>query len=326
MNSLDTDRRENRGKQSTQGMRRAAALVGTALFAALLALAPLGAASPASAAESVAQCDGAFNAAAAEVECSVTIVNSVDLATGSESSVVTVERCVGEPASLTCDAPVTTSFPTTTTTVDQCNGSLNAGGSVVRCDVLITNAVTNATTADQASVTPATVNQCAGSGGGGGDSTLNCDRYDTTTGATITQCNGSVNGGGAPTRVNCTVGPSTQTPLVPIVVNQCNGSVNGGGALAFCTARIVNDVRLAVVPSAGDAVAPPVAAPTAPVAADTRGRTVANGGGTGNAGGTLANTGTDAVLPATLGLGALSIGATLSVIALVRRRSLSRRD
>ncbi|MCU1544475.1 MAG: hypothetical protein JWM50_2340 [Microbacteriaceae bacterium] len=318
MNSLDTSQQKSTGLQN-QRMRRAAALVGTALFAALLALAPIGAASPASAANTIAQCDGVYNAAAAQVQCSVTIQNSVDLATGAQSSIVTVAECIGAPAAVTCADPVTTSYPTTTTTVDQCNGSGNAGGSVVRCDVLVTNVVTNATAADQAGVTPATVNQCAGSGQGGGASTLNCDSYDTTTGATITQCNGSVNGGGAPTRVNCTVGPSTQTPLVPIVVNQCNGSVNGGGALAFCSTRLVNDIRVAaVVPPGGDAGATPVAAPVAgPSAAPTT--PVDRGGSSRAVADTLANTGADTLAPAAFGLLALAIGGALSLVGLHRR-------
>jgi hypothetical protein len=330
MTSLDaTQKTPTRGR-----MRRSAVLLGTALFAALLALAPIGGVGPASAASTIAQCDGVYNAAAAEVQCSVTVENSLDLATGAQSSIVTVLECIGAPAAVTCGTPVTTSYPTTTTTVDQCNGAANAGGSVVRCDVLITNVVTNAATTDQSSVAPATINQCAGSGGGGGDSTLNCDGYATTTGATITQCNGSVNGGGAPTRVNCTVGPSTQTALIPIVVNQCNGSANGGGALMFCNARLVNDIRLAAVPVPGTPTAPVTptpptvpGTPTTPVPAPDS--VVPPGPAAGRApsdAATLANTGVDTALPAAAGLLAVAVGATLWLVAVMRRRATSTRS
>jgi hypothetical protein len=315
---------------------RARTVLGTALLGALLALVPLGAISPAAAAPTIAQCDGVNNAAAAEVQCRVTVENSLDSATGAESSIVTVVECIGVPGAVTCGTPVTTSYTTTTTTIDQCNGSGNAGGSIVRCDVAITNIVTNATAADQATVTPATVNQCAGSGGGA--STLNCDSYDTTTGATITQCNGSVNGGGAPTRVNCTVGPSTQTAILPVLVNQCTGSANGGGALMFCNAVLVNDIRLAaVVPPVTPGIPTP---PTAPEVPGTPGISGAPGiPGTPGTPGTpgapftpntpgvgtdaLAATGADAAVPASLGLASIVIGGVLALIAR-RRRSEAR--
>jgi hypothetical protein len=305
-------------RRSYPRIRGAAILVGTALFGALLALAPIGSTTPASAAAAFQQCNGTDNAAAAEVQCSVTIENTLDRATGVESSIVTVLVCIGAPAAPICGAPVTSFASTSTTVVDQCNGSANAGGSVVRCDVVVTNVVTNASTIDQATVTPATINQCAGSGAGGGASTLNCDSYETTTTATVTQCNGSVNGGGAPTRVNCTVGPSTQTTLLPVTINQCNASANGGGALMFCNARIVNDVRLAVVPvtpvtpvtpgvggGGTGAAAPVVTVPRAPgIRADGR---------------TLAATGTDLLLPAALGLLAVTLGGGLAIVSVTRR-------
>jgi hypothetical protein len=320
-------------------LRTATLVIATALFGAVLAISPVGV-SPASAAETIAQCDDALNAAAAEIRCSVTVENSLDRATGVESSIVTVVQCFGAPASFTCTPPVVSAFSSVTSTVDQCNRSANAGGSVVRCSVTVTNVVTNASEIDQASVTPATVNQCSGSGAGGTDpigDPLNCDRYETTTSATITQCNGSGNGGGGPTRVNCSVGPSTQTALVPITVNQCNGTANGAGDLIFCDVRLVNDVRLAVVvpelpPVPGDGTPVTPGAPGTPVVPGTPDGGGGSGEGTPGAGSPdrgdqrlLAATGTEPQLPAALGLLALGLGGALLLSANARRaRSLQR--
>jgi len=323
---------------------RLAALMATVGFAALLALAPTGVTSSASAAAPVSQCNGELNADAQQIECQVVIENTLDLVNNTESSVVTVSRCAGAPGALTCSPPVSTPSSTLTTRVDQCNGSINAGGSVLVCAVQITNVIVG-----PAQTTPATVNQCSDSGQGGGESTLNCDSYDTTTGATITQCNGSVNGGGAPTRVNCSTGPSTQTTAIPVIVNQCNGSVNGGGDLAFCSVQLINrgvdvtytgpdltspdDIRFPSV--GGIVVAPDVSESDNPVVVPTP--TPGNPGGGGGAGtppgsttptdeatvdvaGELAATGVDIRLPLLGGAMLLTLGGSFIVIMLMRKR------
>lgn len=318
-------------------LRAVLVLLGIALAATALAVAPLGATSPASAAGVVSQCNGTFNAAAAQIECQVVIANTFDVATGIGSSVVTVAECAGAPAAAICGAPVVTSYDFLTTSVDQCNGSVNAGGGVVICAVLISNTITGA-----APTAPATVNQCAGSGQGGGDSPLLCDGYATTTGATITQCNGSVNGGGAPTRVNCSVGPSTETAVLPVTVNQCNGSANGGGALMFCSVQLVNNgVEVVytgppltttvppVFPSIGgidlisdvtqlEPVANPVVTPGTPA---LPGVPAAGGSRPGAAAqAELAATGTEVMLPVLLALLTVAIGGAMTLVSLGRRR------
>ncbi|GAB3606812.1 hypothetical protein GCM10027413_22210 [Conyzicola nivalis] len=331
------------GRPDTTGIRatriRATLiLLAIALVASVLAIAPIGVVGSASAAVTINQCNSVYNAAAAQVECQVTIVNTVDVTTGVGSSTVTVGECIGAPAATVCGPVVVTSYNEITTTVDQCNGSGNAGGGVVICAVQLINEITGAAT-----ITPATVNQCAGSGTGGGDSTLNCDRYDTTTGATITQCNGSVNGGGAPTRVNCAVGPSTETALIPISVNQCNGSANGGGALMFCSVQLINRGANVTyvgpplgtpvpiqVPGVGGIVPAPDVVPAAPVPPTGAAPVVAPVAAPVVAPGTplvraaaaeeLAATGVDPQLPAMIALLALATGATLSLVAIRRRR------
>jgi len=324
---------------------RLATLMATVGFAALLALAPTGVTSSASAAAPVSQCNGILNADAQQIECQVVIENTLNLADNTQSSVVTVSACTGAPGgALTCLPPTSTPSSTLTTSVDQCNGSGNAGGSVLICAVQITNIIIGA-----AQTTPATVNQCAGSGEGGGESTLNCDSYDTTTGATITQCNGSVNGGGAPTRVNCSTGPSTQTAAIPVIVNQCNGSVFGGGDLAFCSVQLINrgvdvtytgpdltspdDIRFPAI--GGIVVAPDVSESDNPVVVPTPtpgnpgggggagtppGSTTPTDEGTPNAAGELAATGVDIRLPLLGGAMLLTLGGSFIVIVLMRKR------
>jgi len=326
---------------------RMAILAATVGFAALLALAPTGVTSSASAAAPVAQCNGELNADAQQIECQVVIENTLDLVNNTESSVVTISRCAGAPgAQLTCSPPVSTPSSTLTTRVDQCNGSINAGGSVLICAVQITNIIIG-----PAQTTPSTVNQCSDSGQGGGESTLNCDSYDTTTGATITQCNGSVNGGGAPTRVNCSTGPSTQTTALPVIVNQCNGSVNGGGDLAFCSVQLINrgvdvtytgpdltspaEIRFPAV--GGIVIAPdvserdnPVVVPAPPTPTVPTPGNPGGGGGEGTptpgtgitptAEGELAATGVDVRLPLLGGAMLLTLGGSFVVIMLMRRR------
>jgi hypothetical protein len=310
-------------------------LLATALVATVLAVAPLGSVGTAQAAGVVNQCNAVYNAAAAQVECEVTVVNTIDVSTGIGSSTVTVGECIGAPAATICGPVVVTSYDFITTSVDQCNGSGNSGGGVVICAVVLINEITGT-----ASTSQATVNQCAGSGTGGGESPLNCDTYSTTTGATITQCNGSVNGGGAPTRVNCSVGPSTETALIPVTVNQCNGSANGGGALMFCSVQLINrglavtytgtpltttvPVRFPGVGNIEQApdvtqVVPPVA--VVPPTAVTPAPEVLAEAVTAPE---LAATGVDLFFPAMFALLAVVIGGTLSLVALGRRRDRNR--
>jgi hypothetical protein len=221
-------------------------LLGAAVFASALALSPLASATPAYAAAPISQCNASDpvysnNASATEIECRVSIVNTLNLDSDTELSVVTVRRCIGAPAAALCSPPVTTTSNTLTTSVTQCNNNAIAGGSTIRCNVNIQNTVVGA-----ASAAPATVNQCVGSGTGGGIGVggvapaLNCDLYQSATNATITQCNGSGNGGGGDYRVTCRVGSSTQTSVIPILVNQCNGSAYGGGDTVICSTTLTN--------------------------------------------------------------------------------------
>ena len=321
----------------SRGVRTALILLATALVASVLAIAPIGIVGTASAAGVVSQCNSVYNAAAAQVECEVTVVNTIDVSTGIGSSTVAVGECIGAPAATICGPVVVTSYNFITTSVDQCNGSGNSGGGVVICAVVLINEITGT-----ASTSQATVNQCAGSGTGGGDSTLNCDTYATTTGATITQCNGSVNGGGAPTRVNCSVGPSTQTALIPVSVNQCNGSANGGGALMFCSVQLINrgpavtytgtplSTTVPVLfPGVGGIVQAPDVSQIVPTPAPTPTPQLLPAGDTNNVTAPTANelaaTGVDLFFPAMLALLAIVIGGTLALVSLGRRRDKNRR-
>jgi hypothetical protein len=231
-----------------------AAILGLALLLAVLALTfgPFG--SSAFAAQTAAQCNGVANTGGLELTCDVTVTNTLDVATGVGSSVVTLKECHG-PANTANPACTTTptSYTTPTTSVDQCNNAANGGGSNVTCTVHVINQITGAATS-----TGVTIDQCDGSGAGGPAPTLNCDPFPaTTTGATITQCNGSTNGGGAADRVTCTVTPSTESAQLPVSITQCNGAANGGGSLVTCTVSLVNTITPAA------ALAAPTATPTA---------------------------------------------------------------
>ncbi len=227
------------------------------LLALLLALTG-GVLSPTSAfaALPVTQCNGTDNGGGRAVECTVTVTNNLDLATGVRSSSLTVVACRGDAnAPLTCTTTGPTASDQLITSVTQCNGSGNGGGATVTCTVRIVNNITGV-----ADLTPATVNQCNGSGGGGGtEPTVVCTPIGVTTDATISQCNDSGNGGGGDRRVQCTVSPSTETALLPVMIDQCNGSGNGGGATVTCTASITNNV---IAPPAGGT--PPDTGPGTP--------------------------------------------------------------
>ncbi|MGK2853832.1 MAG: hypothetical protein ACSLE3_06945 [Microbacteriaceae bacterium] len=229
------------------------------MLVAVLALAfgPVGGA--AFAAQTVNQCNDVDNTGGLGLTCDVTVTNNLNLATGVESSTVTIKECHGVANTVpsSCVGPTTTSYNTLTTSVNQCNYAANGGGSSVICAVRIVNNITGG-----ASPTAATINQCNGSGSGGGtEPTLNCDPYPaSTTNATITQCNESVNGGGGTMRVTCTVVPGfTQSAQLAVTVNQCNNSANGGGSIATCTTELTTLALPAAVTT------PPAPAPKLPV-------------------------------------------------------------
>jgi len=204
------------------------------------------------------QCNGIENTGGAKVECDITIVNNLDVATQLTSSVLTVRVCTGfageiEPV-LICNTTVTPSSDLIVS-VKQCNGSGLLGGSQVFCSVTITNNITGNATA-----VPVRVNQCVGTGTGGGtEPTINCDPFPALDAdPTVTQCNGSGNGGGSGgidfERVNCTVDNSTESSALRVMVDQCNGSGNEGGAFVICSVSMVNNIVPAVPtgPTPGD--------------------------------------------------------------------------
>jgi len=231
--------------------RYPASIVRTLALTASLAIAVLaltfGPAGPNAfaATQDLTQCNGVLGGGGQELDCTIDVVNNLDLATGTESSTVTTTVCQGPNSAPICGQPVTTSYNLLTKSVDQCNGSVNGGGSTLTCKVSVVNNITGAPA--NSGTTGATVNQCNYAGTGGGTApTLNCDPFPASvSGATITQCNYSVNGGGAPDRVTCTVLPSTVSALLPVSITQCNDSANGGGSLATCTASLTNNITTA---------------------------------------------------------------------------------
>ena len=218
-------------------LRRVAILV-VSVFVAVLALAFGPAGGAAFAAQPVAQCNNVDNTPGLGLTCDVTVTNNLNVATGVESSVVTIKECHGPANTVpsSCVGPTTTSYNTLTTSVNQCNDSENGAGASVICKVQVINNITGGT-----SPTAATINQCVGSGTGGGtQSTLNCDPFPaTTSSASVTQCNGSANGGGAQNRVTCTVATgATESAQLAVTIDQCNRSANGGGAVVTCSTEL----------------------------------------------------------------------------------------
>ena len=193
---------------------------------------------------SIAQCDGTDNVGGQNVECTVSIVNNLDQATGLASSTVTLEECHGAAnAEPTCVTTVTTNATDLVLAVDQCNGSGNGGGGTVNCIVDVTNNVVGSAT-----VAPVSINQCNESGQGGGtEPTVVCDPIGVTTDATVTQCNTSGQGGGDSERVRCTVDTaSTETSAIPVKITQCIESGNGGGGTVICSTAVRSLVTAAV--------------------------------------------------------------------------------
>lgn len=226
-----------------QTLRRLMAGVAMAALAVFVPLA-VGPGESASAATAV-QCNSVDNTPGLGMECDVTIVNNLDLATGVTSSTTTIRECHGaaNTAPASCTGPTTTSSTELVSSVSQCNSAVNGGGASLRCTIHVVNNITGV-----ASATAATVNQCNGSLGGGLIVLRACSPDgSSTTNATITQCNDSDNGGTS--SLTCVVEPgSTTSGALPVTVDQCNGSANGGGSLVECIVGMTTNVLAAVVP------------------------------------------------------------------------------
>ncbi|MBF4625611.1 hypothetical protein [Clavibacter sp. VKM Ac-2872] len=240
------------------------ASAGAALIALVAVVGVTGQIQSASAAVSpttTAQCNDTPNGGGDQVECDVTVVNELNVATQTGSSTVTTRVCAGAAgAAPLCTTTVSQRDGIIITAVEQCNGVANGGGSNVICNVDITNNLVGDST-----TSPATVNQCVGSATDGAAGGTACNPVPSTTGADVTQCNGSGNGGGAAGRVTCTVPTSTVTSALLVQVNQCNGSGNGGGATVTCSTNISNFVTAVATPTptpTATATATPTAEPT----------------------------------------------------------------
>ncbi|GHF27552.1 hypothetical protein [Pseudolysinimonas yzui] len=240
-------------------MRRALAIVATAALALLFST--VGSAPQAAEAAPYAHCDSLFNTPGLGMDCTVTIVNNLDLATGVTSSTTTFTECSGAAnTALTCIGPTTVSSTELVTSVSQCNSSLDGGGGSMHCSVHITNNIVGDATA-----IGATVNQCNDSLGGGGTVLRACDPDPAiTSGAAIDQCNNSANEGGASMTCLVTAGSTTSTALY-VTVSQCNFSANGGGALIVCTTEMTTNITAAAVAPPLDEVAGEALAPTGSV-------------------------------------------------------------
>lgn len=228
---------------------RLTSITRAAVIVAALAVAVVGLTlvpSQGASAQDFAQCDSVDNTPGLELICDVTVVNTLNLTTGVESSTVTTTVCEGANGASKCGPASTESFDTLTSKVSQCNYALNGGGANLDCTVTVVNNITGAADKDKAP-TGATVNQCVGSATGGGTALI-CDPFPAeTSGATITQCNDSAIGGGGATGVICTVHPSTQSALLPVTINQCNNSANQGGSSVTCDATLTNNFLSAAV-------------------------------------------------------------------------------
>ncbi len=205
--------------------------------------ASVGSAPQAAQAAPYAHCDSVFNSPGLGMDCTVAVVNNLDLATGVTSSTTTYTRCNGAAnTALSCEGPTTVSSTELVTSVSQCNSSLDGGGASMHCSVTITNNIVGDATA-----IGATVNQCNDSLGGGGIVLRACNPDPaSTSGAAINQCNNSDNGGGSSLTCLVTAG-STTTAALYVTVSQCNYSANGGGSLIVCSVGMTNNISPAVV-------------------------------------------------------------------------------
>ncbi|HEU0205290.1 MAG TPA: hypothetical protein VFQ74_01190 [Pseudolysinimonas sp.] len=222
--------------RATRRRRRIGAAILTGGMALMLAIA-LGPASPATAA-TIAQCSSVDDSPGLGMQCDITVVNTLNVATGATGSSVTVKECHGAAnTDLTASCVERTTLSTElVTSVSQCNYAITSGGSLL-CSVSVVNNITGVATP-----VAATVNQCNGSLTGGTVVLRACNPDGlSTTGADITQCNDSDNGGGS--SLSCTVeAGSTSVAALLVTINQCNNSANGGGSLIVCSSRIVNNV------------------------------------------------------------------------------------
>jgi len=224
-----------------RGMRRTLAIIATAALALLFAT--VGSAPPSAEAAPYAHCDSLYNTPGLGMDCTIAVVNNLDLATGVTSSTTTYTRCSGfANTALTCEGPTTVSSTQLVTSVSQCNSSLDGGGASMHCSVTITNNIVGDATA-----VGATVNQCNDSLGGGGIVLRACNPDPaSTSGATINQCNNSDNGGGSSLTCLVTAGSTTSAAL-SVTVSQCNYSANGGGSLIVCSVGMTTNITPAVV-------------------------------------------------------------------------------
>jgi hypothetical protein len=224
-----------------RGMRRSLAIVVTASLALLLA--GFGTAPESARAAPYGHCNSLFNTPGLGMDCSIVVVNNLDLATGVTSSTTTYTRCSGAAnTALSCEGPTTVSSTDLVTSIAQCNSSLGGGGASMHCSVLITNNIVGDATA-----IGATVNQCNGSLGGGTIVLRACGPDPASTGgASIDQCNNSVNGGGS--SLTCTVlAGATTSAALNVTVSQCNYSANDGGSLVVCSVAMATYVTPAAV-------------------------------------------------------------------------------
>ena len=222
-----------------------------ALVAVISAFSIAGLVLPASSASAanigINQCNGLNGSptgATTRLDCTVTVVNTIDGTKRSSTTTVTRQCALGPcPGG---NGTFTTKSTSLVTNVTQCNSSANdAAPPRITCRVNITNKV-SPNTSRANSVSAATVNQCVGTGGGGGKFGATgprvCNPFPaTTTGATVTQCNGSVTGGGS-TAVCSVASASRVSPAIPVKVNQCNGTGNKGGTLLTCSVSIKNTI------------------------------------------------------------------------------------
>lgn len=227
--------------ETHRGMRRTLAIVATAALALLFTT--VGAAPQGAEAAPYGQCDSLFNTPGLGMDCTIAVVNNLDLATGVTSSTTTYTRCSGAAnTALSCEGPTTVSSTALVTSVSQCNSSLDGGGASMHCSVTITNNIVGDATA-----VGATVNQCNGSLAGGGIVLRACNPDPaSTSGAAISQCNNSDNGGGSSLTCLVTAG-STTTAALYVTVSQCNYSANGGGSLIVCSVGMTTNISPAVV-------------------------------------------------------------------------------
>jgi hypothetical protein len=257
------------------------------------------------------QCNGRLagpGGATTVMNCTVTVVNTIN--GGTTSSTTTVTRECALDACVPGDTPavkatITSSSTNLVTNVTQCNGSGNDAAHPINCDVTITNNI-SADTPGARPVTAATVNQCVGSATGGGGTGVVCDPVPaSTTNATVTQCNGSATGGGS--GVACTVATASRvSPAIPIRVNQCNGSGNAGGTIVTCRTFLTTNItaRASATPTASPR-ATATATPSPSQVSRVPGGSVQAGGGStsGSGDGRLLALGASLLLAAAIGVG-----------------------